>query len=141
KYEINNLKKDKTEVESWELSQIFDEIDLTKYLKGFSNNALLRSLIINGYINENYNHYISLFHEGSVTRTDVIFEQNVKSGAQTDFAYKLDKIEGLLERIDSRYFTRESILNFALVDYLANNYNSQSANYDAIINLLSNQRE
>lgn len=139
--EIGKLRTYKANIESWELKQIFEEIDLNIYLTNFSNNALLRNLIINGYINENYNHYISLFHEGSVTRTDVIFEQNVKSGAQTDFAYKLDKIEGLLERIDSRYFTRESILNFALVDYLANNYNSQSANYDAIINLLSNQRE
>lgn len=139
--EISQLKEQRKNIESQELHQIFQEIDLSIYLKEFSNNNLLRSLIMNGYINENYNHYISHFHEGTVTRNDLIFDQNVRGGFNTEFSYKLDKIDGLLETLDSRYFTRVSILNFNLVDYLANNYDTHKSNYDAIISLLSTKRE
>jgi len=139
--EISELKEQKTNLESQDLHQIFQEIDVSIYLTDFSNNNLLRSLIINGYINENYNHYISLFHEGTVTRNDLIFDQNVRGGLNTDFSYKLDKIDGLLETLDSRYFKRESILNYDLVDYLANSYDTEESKYNAIISLLSNKRE
>lgn len=139
--EISELKEQKTNLESQDLHQIFQDIDVSIYLTDFSNNNLLRSLIINGYINENYNHYISLFHEGTVTRNDLIFDQNVRGGFNTDFFYKLDKIGGLLETLDSRYFKRESILNYNLVDYLANSYDTEESKYNAIISLLSNKRE
>lgn len=137
--EIGKLKTHKANIESWELKQIFEKVDPNQYLKGFSNNALLRNLIINGYINENYNDYISQFHEGSVTREDLVFERNVKSGNPTEYTYKLHKIDGLLERIDLRYFGRDAILNFDLVDYLIKNYNTYQTQFDAIIILLSNE--
>lgn len=139
--EISELKEQKTNIESQDLHHILQNIDLGIYLKDFSNNNLLRSLIINGYINENYNHYISIFHEGTVTRNDLIFDQNVRGGLNTDFSYKLVKIDGLLETLDSRYFKRESILNYDLVDYLANNYDAYGSKYDEIIKLLSNKRQ
>lgn len=139
--EILELKEQKINIESQDLHQIIQNIDLSDYLTDFSNNNLLRSLIINGYINENYNHYISLFHEGTVTRNDLIFDQNVRGGFNTEFTYKLDKIDGLLETLDSRYFTRESILNFDLVDHLAQNYDTRKPYYDTIIKLLCNKRE
>lgn len=139
--EISKLRTHKANIESWELKQIFDKVDLNQYLEDFSNNALLRNLIINGYINENYNDYISLFHEGSVTREDLVFERNVKSGTPNEYTYKLHKIDGLLERIDFRYFGRDGILNFDLVDYLAKNYNTYKPQFDSIIILLSNERD
>uniref|UniRef100_F4C8W1 YobI-like P-loop NTPase domain-containing protein n=1 Tax=Sphingobacterium sp. (strain 21) TaxID=743722 RepID=F4C8W1_SPHS2 len=139
--DIEKLRLRKAEIESWELKRIFEEITLDEYLINFSNNALLRNLILNGYINENYNDYISLFHEGSITKEDLTFERNVKGGYPVQFNYKLHKIEGLLERIDLRYFSRESILNFDLLDFLGNNYDKYSNQYNAMIALLSNERE
>lgn len=139
--ETSHLKEQLRNIESQDLYEIFQRIDLNDYLKDFSNNNLLRSLIINGYINENYNHYISLFHEGTVSRNDLIFDQNVRAGFNTEFSYKLDKIEGLLETLDIRYFNRESILNFDLVNYLGYNYNIYKLNYDHIVNLLITKKE
>lgn len=139
--EVEKLKSNKSEIENWNLKQIFNEIDIDKYLKKFTNNGLLRNFILNGYINENYNDYISLFHEVSITKEDFTFERNVKGGYSTDFNYKLsDKVENLIEKIDDRYFERETILNFDLLDYLGNNYNKYSEKYDAIIRLLSNEK-
>lgn len=140
KNEIDKLKSEKSQIENWDLKQIFNEIEVNEYLEDFSNNKLLRNLILNGYINENYNDYMSLFHEVSITKEDFAFERNVKSGYNTEFNYKLNKIENLIEKIDLRYFSRETILNFDLVDFLSNNYSSYPKKYDAIISLLSNEK-
>lgn len=142
KKEIEKLKSKKIIIENWNLKQIFNEIDINEYLNDFSNNGLLRNFILNGYINENYNDYISLFHEVSITKEDFTFERNVKGGYSTDFNFKLsNKIENLVEKIDEKYFERETILNFDLLDYLGNNYNSYTDKYDSIIRLLSNEKE
>jgi len=142
KKEIEKLKSNKSEIENWDLKQIFNEVDINEYLNDFSNNWLLRNLILNGYINENYNDYISLFHEISITKEDFTFERNVKAGYSSDFNYKLsNKVENLLEKIDKRYFEREAILNIDLLNYLGKNYNRYSDKYDSIIHLLSNEKE
>lgn len=141
KAEIEKLKQRRQDITSWDLKKILEEITYDLQFGEFSNSELVRSLIFNGYINENYNDYISLFHEGSVSRSDLLFERDVKGGSITDFHYKLEKIEGLIERIPARYFGRESILNIDLMNYLGNNYQNHKALYDAIIDLLSNERE
>lgn len=140
KNDIDKLKSKKSQIQNWDLKQIFIEVDVNQYLDNFSDNKLLRNLILNGYINENYNDYISLFHEVSITKEDFTFERNVKSGYATEFNYKLNKVETLIGRIDLRYFNRETILNFDLVDFLGNNYSSYSKKYDAVIFLLSNEK-
>lgn len=141
KIEIEKLKSKKIIIEKWDLIQIFNEVEIDEYLNGFSNNGLLRNLILNGYINENYNDYISLFHEVSITKEDFTFERNVKGGYSTDFNYRLsDKVENLIDKIDVRYFERETILNFDLLDYLGNNYDKYPEKYDSIIRLLSNEK-
>ncbi|MCB6098446.1 YobI family P-loop NTPase [Flavobacterium psychrophilum] len=140
--EIEKLKTKKLEIENWDLQQIFLEVDIDDYVKDFSNNLLIRNLILNGYINENYNDYISLFHEISITKEDFKFERNVKGGYSSDFNYKLsEKIENLIEKLSDKYFEREVILNFDLLVYLGNNYSRYSTKYDSIIRLLSNEKE
>lgn len=139
--EIENLKSNLSEIESWELKQIFREIDIDQYLNNFSNNLLLRNLILEGYINENYNDYISLFHEVSLTKEDFSFERNVKSAIKTDLSFELNHIENLINRIDVKYFDREYILNFNVIDFLGNNYERYSIKYDIIIKQLSNEKQ
>ncbi|OGS80496.1 MAG: hypothetical protein A3G95_07110, partial [Flavobacteria bacterium RIFCSPLOWO2_12_FULL_31_7] len=140
--EIEKLKTEKFDIENWDLKQIFNEIDINQYLNKFSNNGLLRNLILEGYINENYNDYISLFHEVSLTKEDKKFERNVKSGVNEGFEYKLTHIENLIDNhIELKYFKRETILNFDLLDYLGENYSTYSEKYDSIIELISNEKE
>lgn len=142
KKEIEKLKSNKSEIENWDLKQIFAEVDVNQYLDDFSNSKLLRNLILEGYINENYNDYISLFYEGSLTIDDKKFEQNVKGRYNSDFKYKLTNIDNLVDKkFELKHYSRESILNFDLLDYLGNNYNKYSAKYEAIIRLLSNEKE
>lgn len=140
--EIEKLKKKKSEIEKWDLSHIFKEVGINQYLNDFTNSGLLRNLLLEGYINENYNDYISLFHEVSLTKDDKRFERSVKSGVNENFDYKLTHIENLVNNhLDLKYFERETILNFDLLDYLGNNYNRYSNKYDSIIRVLSNEKE
>jgi len=57
------LEERKEEIKRWDLKQIFQTQDVSKYLGAFEDSILMRSLLVNGYINENYLDYISLFHE------------------------------------------------------------------------------
>lgn len=138
---LEKLKLRKQEIQSWDLSQIFEEISITPYLNDFSDSQLMRNLLLNGYINENYNDYISLFHGVNLTSEDFIFEKNVKSAESLSFDYKLTNIDTLVSKIPEKYFSKESILNFDLVDYLGRNYGENKAYFNAIINVLSNEKE
>jgi hypothetical protein len=84
---------------------------------------LVNILLRNGYIDENYLDYISLFHEGSLSKNDHTFRLNIKSQTNTDFNHNLDKIENLIKKIDIDDFKKEYILNYKLTDFLLNNEN------------------
>lgn len=140
--EIEKLKKKIVEIKDSDLKQIFREVDINQYLNDFSNNGLLRNLILEGHINESYNDYISLFHEVSLTKEDKKFERSVKSGISESFDFKLTHVENLIDNhIDLKYFERETILNFDLLNYLGKNYVKYETNYNLIIQLLSNEKE
>lgn len=141
KSELAKLKSRKLEIKSWDLKQIFEEIDINPYLDEFAGSPLMRNLLINGYINENYNDYISLFHEENLTKEDFLFEKKVKSVEHLPYDYKLTNIETLLGKIPDNYFKRDVILNFDLLDYLGNNYQKYKNHYEKIINVLSNEKE
>lgn len=141
KLEIEKLKNKRQEVKSWDVKQIFEEIDISTYLDVFAGSPLMRNLLINGYLNENYNDYISLFHEVSLTKEDFIFEKKVKSGEFLAFDYNLTNVETIISKIPEKYFRRDSILNFDLLDFLAKNHTKYKSLYDSIINLLGNEKE
>ncbi|MGX9987220.1 YobI family P-loop NTPase [Soonwooa purpurea] len=141
KLEIEKLKNRKQEVKSWDVKQIFEEIDISTYLDVFAGSPLMRNLLLNGYLNENYNDYISLFHEVSLTKEDFIFEKKVKSGEVLTFDYNLTNVETIISKIPEKYFKRDTILNFDLLDFLAANYNKYKPLYESIIKVLSNEKQ
>lgn len=140
--EIMQLKNKKKEIESKSLQELFQEIDIEPYLEGFSNNQMMRTLLINGYLNEDYEDYISLFHEGNTTRADETFKRKIKSGKASPFDYQLsEKIGNLIKEIPEKYFKREVILNFNLLDFLSDNISQYKAFYSDIMSILSNEKD
>ncbi|HPT08764.1 MAG TPA: hypothetical protein PLE28_03680, partial [bacterium] len=140
--EIENLNNKIKEIEMWSLQEIFQEVDINEHLGVFSNNSMIRSLIINGYLNEDFVDYITLFHEGNITRADETFKRKVKSGIVSPFEYKLsDKVENLIKDIPDKYFKRSVILNYDLIDFLSENYKQYNSKFDAIISVLSNEKD
>jgi energy-coupling factor transporter ATP-binding protein EcfA2 len=142
KQEIESLISKKKEIEQRSLQEIFQEVEIKQHLGIFSNNQMIRTLLINGYLNEDYEDYITLFHEGNISRVDEVFKRKIKSGIESPFSYSLsEKVENLVKEIPDKYFKREIILNFDLLDFLSTNYNQHKLKYDDIIHTLSSEKE
>ncbi len=140
----NNNKREslKRDIQSLELKRSksrnlrIRELLQSGLLKIEINNAkqlnLINTFLRNGYIDEDYLDYITLFYEGSITKKDHQFLLNVKSQTKTEFSYQLTKINKLIDKINVFEFDKDHILNYSLVNYILKNEN----NYNQIINLL-----
>ncbi|AND64486.1 hypothetical protein AX766_08710 [Flavobacterium covae] len=140
KQEIEKLNNEKNEIRSWNLKKVLNTIGVSTVFTttDIKNKKLISYLLVNGFIDENYYDYISYFHEGSITKQDWEFLQNVKSQMSTEFDFKLNKPNNLIKKISDKEFERESILNFNLLDYLLKNRLSYSDKINSIFKLLSN---
>ena len=149
KDEIQELQRQKKAIKNWNLKEIFKEdvVDINDYIplrteqEGSIVNRLLRNLITQGYINENYIDYISLFHEGTISQKDKAFEVKVKSREMSEFNYKLEKVEGVVKKIGEKYFERKEIFNFDILDFLLVNQSIYNSKYKLFIKLLCNESE
>ena len=149
KDEIKKLQQQKKAIKNWSLKEIFKEevVDINDYIplrteqEGSIVNRLLRNLITQGYINENYIDYISLFHEGTITKKDKEFEVRVKSIEEPDFNYKLEKVEGVVKKIGEKYFEQKGIFNFDLLDFLLKNQLIYESRYKLFMKLLCDESE
>jgi len=83
-----------------------------------SQKELIGVLLRNGYIDENYLDYISIFYEGSLSKNDHQFLINVKTQLASDFDYPLQKKGNLIKRINEYDFEKEYIFNYDLLDFL-----------------------
>lgn len=75
-------------------------------------------MIKGGYIDENYEDYISIFYEGNISKQDHLFRIKVRSGQTTEFDHPLHKVDNLIAKIRSHEFEQQNILNYNLVDYI-----------------------
>ena len=147
KDEIQKLQQQKIVIKSRSLKEIFEEVDINKYIFLSTEqednivNSLLKNLITQGYINENYIDYISLFHEGTISPDDKVFEIKVKSRKISEFDYKIEKKEGLVKKIGEKYFGRKEIFNFNLLDFLIEKQPLYENKYRLFINSLCDESE
>ncbi|MBK8585551.1 MAG: hypothetical protein IPN88_09035 [Bacteroidetes bacterium] len=141
KAENERIKNSIIELEGLSVKEIFEKTDISKYLDEFNDNYLVRSLLLNGYIDEYYDDYISLFHEVSLTKEDFSFERKVKGGINEKFDYELRKVETVIKRIPHQYFRRESILNYSLLECLLENKKTFEYKLDLFYKGLCNDGE
>lgn len=91
----------------------FDEI-----FKDFECSALVRTLLIRGYIDEQYEQYINYFKEVSITANDTKFVLDVVQEKENHWNYRLDNPKSIVEALQESDFRRVYIYNFNLMDYL-----------------------
>jgi hypothetical protein len=146
KKDINRLKKEleqlitkKGIIRKSKLKDIISSKQITIESKEDKEKELIDILLRNGYINENYLDYISIFHEGALSKTDYQFLINVKRELEPQFDYVLNKKDELLKRINRYTFEKECILNFDIVDTLLEN--SYKDKIDVLFKQLANEHE
>lgn len=119
KRQIERLTREQSQIHGWSLKQLLEHGETIQLLDAENPYAdLIAYLIRNGYINEDYPYYISLFHEGRLTQADYRFLLSLKNRTGQPYDYPLDCIDYLLERIQPRECTTAAILNDALTRHL-----------------------
>lgn len=135
------LKEQKEEIRRWDIKQIFQSQEVNSHLAAFEDSILMRSLLVNGYINENYLDYISLFHEVNITKGDYTFIRKVKSGSGLDFNYRIEKIENVVRKIDESHFEKLTILNHQIVEFILKNKHQNQPKYKSLKKLLKSENK
>jgi hypothetical protein len=142
KIELNEIENQKQDLNSKKLFELLDGNNSATYFAKhktekniINNDKLINYLLRNGYINEDYNHYISYFHIGSITKEDNDYLISlIPSEKALPYNHKLKEIKSLIKQIKPENYNRESILNFSFIDYLIENSNNYELN--VINNLL-----
>jgi len=105
------------------------------------NNEFLITFIKNGYIAEDYIEYISIFHEGSINRTDHSFYINVQNRIHQEFGYKLVRTSNLINKINTEDFSTEFIFNYNILDFVLKNKNEYKKQLENLIKKISDESE
>lgn len=117
----------KSLIEKYSFDEIFEDMDKCS--------ELVRALLIRGYIDEQYETYINYFKEVSRTANDTKFALSVVQGRNNKWDYHLDNPKSIIDILQKTDFSRESIFNFNLLDYLVGN--DELENYlDNVINTI-----
>ena len=80
--------------------------------------------IFEGYIDDNFGNYISYIYNISISENDynyIIFIKDSNNVVKLDRFYKLDSPQTILERLHTSDFLKNKILNFSLLEYIADN--------------------
>lgn len=97
----------------------FEELFKNEVIKP-NDQKLIKVLLQNGYIGEDYDYYISIFHEGILTRSDNQFLICVKAQQTLPFDYPLNRIENLVKKLSQSDFENHYSLNIDLLNFILN---------------------
>ncbi|ABQ06163.1 YobI family P-loop NTPase [Flavobacterium johnsoniae] len=147
KSELYEIERKQKELDSKKLYEILDSHNSTVYFSKhaienshINNSKLINYLLSGGYINEDYNHYISHFHPGSIAQEDNDFLLSLlPSEKPLPYTHKLKEISSLIKRIKPENFGKEAILNLSLIDYLIEN--KKTVKLKQVITLLSKDNQ
>lgn len=138
--ELQEMETQKIKTRNLKISELLQsnkEIDLN--ISEVLDKDFITTLIRNSYISEDYIDYISLFHEGSITRSDHKFVISTRNRQKLEFDYKLSKIGKVISKINPIDFNSEFILNYDLLDFLLKNHRTNKIPLEYIFNKLKDE--
>ncbi len=141
--DINSIRR-MTLVDLWSAGVLSQEIISKEVLSGYENKheqELFGFLVQNGYLNERYSYYISIFYDtqGLRTRNDYYFEVAVAKGEENDWDKVIDYPQEVIDNIDVHYFKSTAIRNYNLCDVLLHQFETDKAN--AFFTLITQQKQ
>lgn len=140
KNKIEELEEEKRRIKKYKLKDLISADEIKLDVKNQKQRELVNVLLRNGYIDEGYFDYISIFYEGSLSKNDHQFLINVKTQRENEFDYLLQKKENLIKRINEFEFEKEYLLNYDLIDFLIKS-SKYSAKRKKVFTQLSNESE
>ena len=140
---IAELKDQEEKLEHMSVKELFNQFKNVKIFDDaqFENKKLMQYLLSYGYIDENYEEYISNFFGVSITKDEQEFLRNVKnSGKAFLFDYELKNLQEIVQfRLSINEFNKESVLNLRLMEYLLENQSLYPQQIEKLFQQLSNE--
>jgi len=101
---------------------------------------LFRYLLLNGYLDENYSFYISIFKErGNWTEFDQEYYRIVKSREQPNYSFSLDNPAEVLKRLNTHDLSSSYLINISIFEYVFEG--SGDRYFDSCVSLLKRDFE
>jgi len=124
--ELFTLKNQLYKTQELELKELLDENDILLNLDlSLISHKLLNTLIKNGFITENYESYISLFHskDDFLTQNDKIFIDSVKQRKPLSYMANINNPATVIEKLEYELtlFKHASVFNYHLLEYMLKN--------------------
>ena len=89
-----------------------------KLNENIENIDLIKYIILNDYIDEDYEEYATYFYPINISKNDKEFLSIIYSGNGIDFDYALNNPELVIDKIPLSYWNSTCVLNFDILDYL-----------------------
>lgn len=125
--EISAIEKNIKDIKEMSIEELIDKYSINiipQELNEFEVFILKRGLISTDYYD-----YITLFKEGNLTIQDMQFVKNIKKNCKmNNYAYHLNNLTEIVNRLDIYDYSSECILNYDLFDYIFNNENHIAIN-------------
>lgn len=150
KRKISLLQSENSVLEKKDFHELFEDIGIDKANNYFNNIIkekfpenhpqitetpenynLLKVLVLNNYVNENYSEYISLFYPESLTLNDYNLKLKIIENKEQPFDSEVQNPYKLISELAINNFTKIAILNYHILDYLL--ITKQSLQYDYTI--------
>lgn len=139
KKDLQLLEKNANEIKKYKISQIA-KIEDSNIFEKIENENLLKFLIREEHIKDDYYNYISYFFPGSLTLKDRDFVLSVKDDKPLEFEYLLTNIDEVIKNLKAKDFESKAILNFNLLDYMLKE-NMKGDNFDNFTSNLSDSSD
>lgn len=136
KKDLQSLEENADKIKKYKTSQIA-QIEDSKIFEKIEKENLLKFLIREEHIKDDYYSYISYFFPGSLTFKDRDFVLSVQDNKSLEFEYLLSNIDEVIKNLTAKEFESKAILNFNLLDYMLKE-NIQDEKFTNFISNLSN---
>lgn len=109
---LNNTVKENIEKNSFLLDDLLGDVIFHK------DKDLLLFLLGNGYLEEDYSIYMSLYYGKSMKINDKLFLIKLKSSQSVDFSTKLDSVKAITSELSESDWKKPGIVNLDIIKYL-----------------------
>ena len=115
KQERDKLQQEKQNLHQEPIKDILIKGEIAPETKT-KQHELIYIMLRNGYIQEDYLDYISIFHEGSLTRQDYHFIIEYRKGKKLEPNYRLPNAVNVINKLETFGFSQELLFNYSIVD-------------------------
>lgn len=116
--QLNDSKRDFSRIQGKTFHELLQLKHLSSIDTPIKDDPRLVFLINQGYIQEDYNYYLSYFKPGQLSHNDIAFILAVKQGQESAWDHQLDKVAIVADRITETECLSWEVMNFELLAHL-----------------------